>query len=327
MIRVSVIIPTYNRADLLPTAISSVLAQTYTDWELIVVDDASTDNTMEVIKEWEAKDSRIRSISLNINSGGPAHPKNVGVESARGEFIAFLDHDDEWLPEKLKKQVAVFASSPRIGLVTCEAYVVDDTGEIRGREIIPEIPKEGIIPAVLRKSFMFSNSSLVIPRVVIDHLGPRDESPNIGNAEDREYELRIASAGYEFGVVREPLFRYFVHSSNATLASPLSNRLHYAMADFKYLSLYEKYNSQWMVYKSLAWGYLKLGDKDRAKEYRRRALFSRPYDPRLIAAYVLSSWGRGGEFFLTGAVRAWHEMKYAAVKSKRWNRKMDPHVK
>ncbi len=128
MIRVSVIIPTYNRADLLPTAISSVLAQTYTDWELIVVDDASTDNTREVIKEWEAKDSRIRSVSLNKNSGGPAHPKNVGVESARGEFIAFLDHDDEWLPEKLKKQVAVFASSPRIGLVTCEAYVVDGAG-------------------------------------------------------------------------------------------------------------------------------------------------------------------------------------------------------
>ncbi len=97
--------------------------------------------------------------------------------------------------------------------------------------------------------------------------------------------------------------------------------------DFKYLSLYEKYHAQWKVYKSLAWGYLKIGDNDRAKEYRKRALFSRPYDPRLIAGYVLSSWGKAGEFLLTAVVRAWHEIKYAVAKNKRWNRKMDPHMK
>ncbi|NJN86713.1 MAG: glycosyltransferase family 2 protein [Leptolyngbyaceae cyanobacterium SL_7_1] len=95
---VSVIIPTYNRADLLSRAIDSVLNQTLTNLELIIVDDGSTDNTAEVVNSFN--DSRIRYIPLGKNCGG-GYARNHGIHLATGEFIAFLDSDDVWLPEKL----------------------------------------------------------------------------------------------------------------------------------------------------------------------------------------------------------------------------------
>ncbi|RLF83553.1 glycosyl transferase, partial [Thermococci archaeon] len=102
---VSVIIPTYNRANLLKRAIASVLNQTFTDFELIVVDDASPDNTPEVVRS--INDGRIRYVRLKKNSGGPV-ARNTGIRKARGRFIALLDDDDEWLPNRLELQIKKF---------------------------------------------------------------------------------------------------------------------------------------------------------------------------------------------------------------------------
>ncbi len=99
---VSVIIPTYNRAHLLGRAIESVLDQTYQDFEIIVVDDASADETEEVVKSFG--DDRINHIRHQKNKGGSA-ARNTGIKAARGEFIAFLDSDDEWVPKKLEKEI------------------------------------------------------------------------------------------------------------------------------------------------------------------------------------------------------------------------------
>ena len=107
--KVSVIIPTYNRAHLVGRAIRSVLNQTYQDFEIIVVDDGSTDNTEEVVKSFN--DPRIRYIRHEKNRGGSA-ACNTGIRAARGEYIAFQDSDDEWLPEKLEKQMQVFENTP-----------------------------------------------------------------------------------------------------------------------------------------------------------------------------------------------------------------------
>lgn len=98
---ISVIIPSYNRARVLPRALQSVLNQKYGDIEVIVVDDASTDNTEQVVES--IKDSRVRYIRLNHNSGA-CTARNIGVQAARGEWIAFQDSDDEWLPDKLEEQ-------------------------------------------------------------------------------------------------------------------------------------------------------------------------------------------------------------------------------
>ena len=113
--RVSVIIPTYNRADLLPRAVNSVLSQTFTDHEIIIVDDCSSDNTQEMIAT--LPDPRINPIRHDQNRGQSA-TINTGIANARGEYIAFLDDDDEWLPAKLEGQVPILDSSPHsVGLV------------------------------------------------------------------------------------------------------------------------------------------------------------------------------------------------------------------
>lgn len=112
---VSAIITTHNRIDVLPRAINSVLSQTYNDIELIVVSDGSTDGTNEYMKSYE-QDNRVRYISYSPGHGGN-YARNQGILNAKGEFLAFLDDDDEWLPEKIAKQVAVLNENPEAGLV------------------------------------------------------------------------------------------------------------------------------------------------------------------------------------------------------------------
>ena len=128
--RVSAIVTTHNRAELLPRAVDSVLSQTYRDLELIIVDDCSSDNTPEVVAGFD--DRRIRSIRHPDNRR-PSAARNTGIASARGEYIAFLDDDDEWLPAKLEKQVALLDSQlSRVGLVYGWLDEVDDsTGRTR----------------------------------------------------------------------------------------------------------------------------------------------------------------------------------------------------
>ena len=112
--KVSVIVPTHNRADLIEYSIRSVLAQTYPDFELLVVDNGSTDSTRSVVDG--IGDPRIRYI-YQENSGGPAGPRNTGIRESRGEYVAFLDSDDLWVPTKLARQVEVLEKRPAVGLV------------------------------------------------------------------------------------------------------------------------------------------------------------------------------------------------------------------
>lgn len=112
---VSVVIPTHNRVDLLPRAIESVLKQTYNDIEIIVVSDGSTDGTDDFMRQYD-NDNRIRYINYKPGKGGN-YARNTGFEAAKGEFIAFLDDDDEWLPTKVEKQLALMKADKSVGLV------------------------------------------------------------------------------------------------------------------------------------------------------------------------------------------------------------------
>ena len=102
--KVSIIMPAYNCAKYITESIASVTAQTYTNWELLIVDDASTDNTQQVVEALAQSDSRIKYIRLEKNSGA-AVARNTAIEKADGRYLAFLDSDDLWYPEKLKKQL------------------------------------------------------------------------------------------------------------------------------------------------------------------------------------------------------------------------------
>lgn len=148
---VSVIMPAYNGADFIAATIASVLAQSYTDFELLVVDDCSTDNTVEVVHNAAGGDARVRLLSTAVNSG-PAGARNVALEAARGHFMAFLDSDDQWAPSKLEQQVAVMGKTG--AAISFTAYHrINEAGErVTATSYAPErvdyarILRETVIP-------------------------------------------------------------------------------------------------------------------------------------------------------------------------------------
>lgn len=105
---ISIVMPCHNGARYLNESVSSVLSQTYTDWELLIIDDNSTDDSVSIIKEFCLKDSRIKFFQTEKSTGKPATPRNVGIKNATGRFISFLDCDDKWLPSKLGLQISLF---------------------------------------------------------------------------------------------------------------------------------------------------------------------------------------------------------------------------
>ena len=124
---VSVIIPTYNRGHLINRAINTVLVQTFQDFEVIVVDDGSTDNTIEVVNR--LSDDRVSLLKINENRGA-SFARNRGIELAAGRYIAFQDSDDEWKKDKLKKQIQVFNNAaPEVGLVYTGYWNAKDDGK------------------------------------------------------------------------------------------------------------------------------------------------------------------------------------------------------
>jgi glycosyltransferase involved in cell wall biosynthesis len=117
MPKISVIIPTYNSANYLPEAIESVLAQTYKNFEIVVIDDGSTDNTKEVVVPYLDQ-----IVFLETENGDPAKARNHGIRKSSGEYVAFLDADDIWCPDKLERQLAYFSKNPHYHLVFSDAY-------------------------------------------------------------------------------------------------------------------------------------------------------------------------------------------------------------
>lgn len=206
---VSVIIPTHNRAELLKRAINSVLRQTFEDFELIVVDDASSDNTPEVVES--IKDGRIQYVRLEKNSGGPV-ARNTGIKGARGRFIALLDDDDEWLPNRLELQIEKFESLEKdVGVVYGGFYYVSqDTGEIIGKRL----PRyRGDVYTHLLKENFIGSPTLLIRRECFKKAGLFD--PELKSSQDWDMWLRIAKY-YRFDYVPAVVAKYYVHGHQIT---------------------------------------------------------------------------------------------------------------
>lgn len=102
---ISVIVPCYNAENTIKATIQSVLLQTYSNWELLIVDDCSTDDSVKIINQYSIKDPRIKLLSTDKNTGSPSEPRNIALEAAKGQYLAFLDADDTWLPNKLEEQL------------------------------------------------------------------------------------------------------------------------------------------------------------------------------------------------------------------------------
>ena len=204
---VSAIVPTFDRAWCIGRAIESVLAQTYRSLEFLVVDDASTDDTASVLKDVEEKRRRQggdRVISLEVlrrdARGGVSAARNTGIRRARGALIAFLDSDDEWLPEKTARQVALHLRNPGL--------MLSQTGERwmrRGAFVNPPKRLEKTAGDLFERSLAFcavSPSAVMLRREIFDDVGLFDES--FPACEDYEMWLRV-TCRHEVGLVPQPL--------------------------------------------------------------------------------------------------------------------------
>lgn len=134
MPQVSIIMPCHNGEKYLSDSITSVMSQTYTDWEILVIDDNSTDNSVYIIEDFCKKDARIKLLHTEKSSGMPATPRNVGINAASGRFIAFLDCDDIWLPTKLEHQLPLFETR-NVAVVFSYYAKMNDTGEFLNKLI------------------------------------------------------------------------------------------------------------------------------------------------------------------------------------------------
>jgi len=200
---VSVVLPTYNRAALLGRAIRSVLGQSYKDFELLVIDDGSTDETSDVLAGF--RDRRIRYISLPHNTGAGA-ARNVGIRTARGKFLAFQDSDDEWMPSKLAKQMSTFERGPvRLGMVYSDMQRIWGDGTAT-YFAAPSVESNRLINPAVRfyQVVNLGIQSTVIKREHLDAAGHFNE--NLPAFEDLEMFIRL-SKRCDFHLLREPLVR------------------------------------------------------------------------------------------------------------------------
>lgn len=197
---VSVVIPAYNRAALIGRALDSVLRQTCGDLEVIVVDDASTDNTGEVVGA--IADARIHYIRCDRNAGASA-ARNTGIAAARGRFVAFLDSDDVWMPDKLEAQLAAVQASERPESVVCYTQVIVDTGTTKA--VMPVSAKradEPVADYVLGDRGLIHTSSLMLPRALAQGtLFPIDQPKH----EDWDLFLRLERQGVNWQFIERPL--------------------------------------------------------------------------------------------------------------------------
>lgn len=202
---VSVVVGVYNKERYVGECLRSVLAQTYGDFELIVVDDCSTDRSVAEIQA--IRDARVRFIPLPVNSRRPAVPRNRGVELAQGKYIAFLDADDRWLPGKLEKQVAFMEAHPEVGFSHAACWKIDGAGARLCIRHEGALPPSGDYWRVLLDRVWVSISASMATRELIARAGPFVESMKWRGEEDAEFFLRCA-ARTPFGTIPEPLAEY-----------------------------------------------------------------------------------------------------------------------
>ncbi len=218
MPKVSVVIPTYNRAHLLPECIESVLAQSFRDFEIIVIDDGSTDNTPEIVSAFPVK------YVWQENQRLPG-ARNRGVELARGEYVAFLDSDDTMLRHALERGVEVLGGHPEAGFSYGQAYLVDENGRIFGLEK-PRSKQSSVREGweEMKDYLLFGNhvteSTLMVRRSCLEEVGGFDVAFRSGSS-GLEFWVRLAKR-QAVAYIAEPLAKFRFHSQNFCAGRSLS---------------------------------------------------------------------------------------------------------
>jgi len=313
MPRVSVIVPTYNHACYLPQAVQSVLDQTYVDWELIVVDDGSTDHTRGVVAQFT--DPRL--CCIHQENQGLSAARNTGIRTARGVYLAFLDADDEWERKFLSCCVSVLDSDETLGGCYTLNYFIDNQGDV-----LPQLGGQVVAPAAFRSRNLeggfFPIHAALIRASVIDQVGPFDTA--LTCEEDWDLWIRI-SKHYTMRGIAEPLARYRVHpgSMSTSVARMHENRVAVLTKHFgppqgdPTAWSEEKRRAYGLACRSTVIGYLQQGSPDEAWRFWGQAICTWPrLLGRLDTFYELvcgdQSWGIRGRADSLDIERNGHEM-------------------
>lgn len=216
----SVVIPTYNRADLLPNSLGSVFAQTDQDLEVIVVDNSSSDGTLDLLASYQ--DPRLSAITVS-NQGNIANSRNVGQKAARGRWVAFLDSDDAWAPQKLARVRQAITDNPDVVLVANNEW------ELKGGERLRVIKwgptgKHHVLDRLLFRGNCVSTSAATVLRETGLKVGGFGEDREFITVEDYDFWIKLAYEG-PFFFIEDPLGDCLVHDSNIS-----SNALRHARA-------------------------------------------------------------------------------------------------
>ncbi len=203
---VSVCIGAYNRKKYIRECIDSALAQTWPNKEVVVVDDASTDGTREILQSYE---ERIRLILRDTNSGICPVTRNQAAQAAKGELIAFLDSDDLWYPDKLAKQVEFMQTHPEIPLCHTLCHIIDENSDVVSvRHGLGVVPETGMIFERLLEHCWVTISSVLVRRTLFDEVGWFCEESETGIiGEDHDFFLRVARA-HPIGLIPDVLAGY-----------------------------------------------------------------------------------------------------------------------
>jgi glycosyltransferase involved in cell wall biosynthesis len=234
---VSIILPTYNGAKYIKRAIDSVLSQSFSDWELLIIDDGSTDNTEEIIKEYTKKDYRIIYLK-NEKNLGIQKTLNRGLRLAKGEYIARIDDDDIWIDkDKLKKQVDFLDKNPEYVLVATRVIYKDENGIEIKKSPSTETNKE--IQEVIFSRCCFTHSAVVFRKNIILSLGGYSEDEKVKHSEDYDLWLRVCSSEYKTYILPGFSIVYTIRINNVTS----TNRITQIKNDIMFYRLYkDKYN-------------------------------------------------------------------------------------
>jgi glycosyltransferase involved in cell wall biosynthesis len=279
MPKVSVIIPTHNRAEFLRSAITSVLNQTFQDFEIVIIDDASKDHTREVIASFN--DVRIKVIHKQAGQGA-AGSRNIGIMNAKYEYIAFLDDDDEWLPEKLKIQACLLNnSSQEVGGICTGCFNIEKAS---GRVLSIYEPE---INDLFRENFIVT-SSILLRRECFEQCGLFDE--NMPTSSDYDMWIRI-SEKFSFKVIKDALVNYFIHENNLTRNCEKKIRGLEILFE-KYDSFFKK-DYKWYSINCLDLGvfYCYKGELQKGRKAFSKAIRMNPFEIRNYFNFILSLLG------------------------------------
>lgn len=284
---VSIIIPTYNREHVLGRSIKSVLNQSCQDFELIIVDDGSTDSTENLVKSFDSE--KIKYIQHGENRGTSA-ARNSGIRSAKGAYIAFQDSDDEWLPEKLAKQIRVLETAPpEVGIVCTGSFIITNNRK-KYKPCAAVAPKDGNIFSNVVKGIFVCTQVALIKRECFERAGMFDE--RFPAYEDWDLFLRM-SRHYQFICIDEPLVLRYRQpdSTSVNLSAVISG----------YKLMMETYFEDIKQDKRVLAGYYfvlghflcSYGELNHGRSYFIKSARANPLDIKVLGALLISLLGKG----------------------------------